>query len=155
MIYEGVMGIQGGDRPHSVEQKLQMFYVPAKKERDGYTKASVDDLKARLGKTPFSQLGFHEITEALTDMSIIARAEEITALKQIVELVDEKLLAQGLELAMEGVEREAIQNILKRRIRTLLHRHAMQYGMIYEGMTAIQNGENPRIIEQKVRSFYE
>ncbi len=68
--------------------------------------------------------------------------------------MDESLLAQGLKLAIDDTEREAIQNLLERRMRTLLHRHETQYGMIFEGMTAIQNGENPRFIEEKVQAFY-
>ena len=156
MVYEGVMGIQAGNHPGVIEQKLRMFYVPARKERDSYTGASVSDLEARLQETPFSQLGFDEVAEVLTDMSIVARAEGIAALEKIVELVsDEKLLAQGLQLAMESVEQEAIQNILERRMQTLLRHHETQYGMVFEGMTAIQCANSPRIIEQKVRSFYE
>ena len=155
MIFEGVMGIQGGDHPRVIERKLRMFYVPTRRERASYTEASVDDLEARLRETPFSKLGLDEVAAVLTDMSIVARKEGIAALEKVVERVDEKLLAQGLTLAIEGTEREAIENILERRMQTLLHRHEIQYGMIQEGLTAIQCAEHPRVIEQKVRSFYE
>ena len=155
MILEGVMLVQRSANPHMVEEILRAFYMVSEAQRDGYTDASVDDLAARLQATPFSELDLDGVTDAFVDMAILSRQEGLAPLKALVAFVDDKPLADGLELASDGTEPELIQTILEMQIQTLLHHHKTKCRMVTEGVLSIQSGDNPRIIEQKMRTFYE
>ena len=155
MVLEAVVGIQQGRRVRVVEQCLRTLHVPGRPERGEYLEASAKDISARLGETPLCQLSLDDIAEILTDISVIARTEGAASLDQITESVQDELLAQGLELAIRGEEQEVIETVLARRIQTLLQRHETQYEMVTAGMLAIQNAEHPRVIEQKMKSYYE
>jgi len=155
LFVEGALGIRNADHPRTVEQTLRYLYVSHIGERGDYTKATVAEIASRLEEAPVSSLGLDGITGLLTEMSIVGRLKGPQALADLIPAIDEPLLSHGVELAASDTDPSAVRSILEGRKQTLLNRQERQYEMFLEGMKAIQNGENPRVIEQRVRSFYE
>ena len=66
-----------------------------------------------------------------------------------------QLLARGLK-AIDGIIKpELVHRMLEIHMKALLHRRETRYEMIAEGFRSIQSGDNPRVIEDKMKNFYE
>ena len=154
MILEGLQSIQAGDSPRITEYKLRAFHMPPRNERVSYAGASIHDLQEKLREARGDQPGLGEITEILTDMAIIARTESIGALEEVVGVIDDELLAQGLRLAIDGTDPDLVQRILATRMQGLLHQRETRYKMIAEGIRSIQWGDGPSVIAERMRCFY-
>ena len=142
---------------------MSNFYAPDRKGKDAGLNPSVQKLKTRLEKTPFSQLSLEEITEVMMDIAIIARQETTEALGEIAALIDDPLLVEGLNMAVYGraggktfpfLFPELIRRMLEIKMHTLLQQQETRYRMIIEGMRSIQSGDHPNVIRQKLRNFY-
>ena len=169
IIIEGVASIHPGKPPGYVGMELRNLYESgqrpdARSEEDSETGFSVRELKTRLRATPFSRLALDEMTELIIGMAIVAQKEGVESLAGLIGLIDEELLTEGLRMAAEGqVGKETfphlaphiIRRMLQIRKGALLQQQKTRYLMITEGMRSLQCGDHPRIIEQKMRSFYD
>jgi len=158
MITEGLTTIGAGSLPSFIDLNLRNFYM-SEREWDGeYPEKPLEKLQGQLREKPFAQFTPDEVTQFLLDLSVAVRQEGHAALAAVAEFVDDELLGQGLEAVQMfegGIAPELVQRLLEIRTRTLLHRHETGYKMITEGFRSIQNGEHPRFIARKLRSFYE
>jgi hypothetical protein len=154
-MVEGALAIHKRQHPREVDQKLRTYFLPNTGGRETYVRAAAGDPEAALRDTPLSQLSLEALSELLTDIAILARSEAISELERIVELVDDADLALGLRIAIDYADRGDPREILERRMRTRLQDYETKYRMVVEGVKTIQCGEPPRVIEQKVRSFFE
>ncbi len=155
VMVEGLLAIHKRRHPREVDQKLRTYFLPNTGGREAYTREAAGDPEAVLRDTPVSQLSLEALSSLLTDIAIVARSEAISELERIVELVDDADLALGLRMAIDYAGREGLREILERRMQTRLQDYETKYRMVVEGVRTIQCGEPPRLIEQKVRSFYE
>jgi len=158
MIVEGLRAIKAVNYPAFMDLNLRNFYMSEQKWDGDYAENPAQVLKEKLREKPFSQFTLDEVTRFLLDLSVAVRKEGDAVLAELTELVDDELLEHGLEtMQMFGgsIVPGLVQRMLEIRTRTLLHRHETRYQMIAEGFRSIQNGENPRVIAQKLRNFYE
>ena len=92
----------------------------------------------------------------VVQLSEIARAEGLLALEEVVDdkaQVDD-LLRYGLQLAVDGTDPDIIEEMLTTQARTLVQNLETRCQMIVAGVRAIQNDENPRIVNHRLMSFY-
>ena len=107
-----------------------------------------------LVKRPLHDLSLDEVNRTFYGLAEIARREGILALEGAVRHAGEKFLAAGIRLATDGTEPELIQTILQTWMESLLHEQKVKYRKTLEGIMSIQSGDNPRIVEQKLRVLY-
>ena len=92
----------------------------------------------------------------VVQLSEIARAEGLLALEEVVDdmaHVDDRL-RYGLQLAVDGTDPDIIEEMLTTQARTLVQNLETRCQMIVAGVRAIQNDENPRIVNHRLMSFY-
>ena len=158
MIVEGLRAIKAVNYPAFIDLNLRNFYISEQQWDGDYPANPAQCLKEKLREKPFAQFTLDEVTQFLLNLSVAVRKEGDGVLAELAELVDDELLEQGLEvMQMFGgsIVPGLVQRMLEIRTRTLLHRHETRYQMIAEGFRSIQNGENPRVIVQKLKNFYE
>ena len=155
MMLEGIMAIQSGDNPRIVCRKVKVFYVAPYSERETYEHVSVEHLKTRFQKLSVWDARFEDVAEAITDMSIVATQESKQALEHVVPFVNDPFFAQGLRLMIDDTEPKVILDLLDTRLKYWMKLLEVKCQMVMEGMLMTQAGNNPRIIEQKVRSYYD
>jgi len=155
MIFEGIIAMHGGDSPRIVDRKMKVFYVAPYLEREFYRDASVEVLKSKLQELSVWDARCEDVADVITDMSVIATQDNKQALEQIVPLVADPFLAQGLRLMIDDTDFEVIQDLLETRLEYWKKELEVKCHMVVEGMLMTQAGNNPRIIEEKVRCYYD
>lgn len=145
---KGVLSGQGIDIPLKFpepEPKLNPDFLAAKKA-----------LKQKLQSVPSLQMNLDELSEIIVQMAEIGRTEGILALEELVgeSTRMEALLKDGIRLAIDGAESDLVTNLLTTKMQALMHNYEIRCQMIIEGVKAVQNGDNPRIVEHKLFSFY-
>lgn len=113
-------------------------------------------LKKKLQNTPSASMDLDGIREVMVKMGEIARVEGIVALEEFFHdpALTERLFCEGMRLAIDGTERSLLADMLEIQKNALVHAFETRCKMIIAGVMAIRDGENPRIVEQKLVSFY-
>ena len=114
------------------------------------------NLKQKLHHTPSAQLSLDELREAMVSMAEISRVEGILALEEMADESSrmENLLKDGIRLAVDGTGTNLVAELMATTMQTLMHSYEIRCRMIIAGVKAMQNGENPRIVEHRMSSFY-
>jgi len=119
-------------------------------------------LKKQLQGTPSLNMGLDEIREVMVKMGEIARAAGILALEDLFPgppfddpTKMEELFRLGMMMSIDGTQPEMLTEMLDNQKHTMMHNFETRCKMIIAGITAIREGDNPRIIDQKLRFFYD
>ncbi|HIC69478.1 MAG TPA: hypothetical protein EYO90_08125 [Candidatus Latescibacteria bacterium] len=96
------------------------------------------ELKRKVRGTPTLQMDLDELRELIVSMAEVARVEGIQAL--------EGLLAEGLQLTVDGLEQEKVKSLLETQMQALLNNYGTRYRMIIGGIAA-SSRDNPRVVE--------
>lgn len=104
-------------------------------------------------KRPLSELSVDEVNQLLLWFADVARREGILALEGATQTPNE-FLSTGVRLMVDGTEPELIQTILTFWMESLLHEQKVKCQKIIEGLTSIQSGNDPRIVEQRLSVLY-
>ncbi len=84
-----------------------------------------------------------------------SRTEGLLSLEDdIEELEDKKILSRSLQLIVDGTEPDLVKNIIGNKIKSELSLINIKNKMIIEGILSVQSGDNPRIIEEKLKAIY-
>ena len=154
MTVEGLMCILSGDNPGIIRYKLETLYrTEASNKESGPREIAVDELHTRLRQTPFSQMDFDQVSDFLTDMGILARNRDIDAFKELVAAVDDALLRCGLELMLDRIPAGQIRESLETQRREDLRQAEIRHRMVIAGIGAVQRGDDPDIVADKVREI--
>ncbi|MDP6038487.1 MAG: hypothetical protein QGG64_08050 [Candidatus Latescibacteria bacterium] len=114
-------------------------------------------LKKKLQDTPSSQMDLDEIRDVMVKMGEIARVEGILALEEDFfgeSTKIEGLFCAGMRLAIDGAERALLADMLEVQKDAMVHSFETRCKMIISGVMAIRDEVNPRVIDQKLVSFY-
>ena len=114
------------------------------------------DLEQRLQNTPSGQMDLDALSEVIVGMAEISRVEGLQALEEMVNESSrmENLLRDGIRLAVDGTATDLVTDLMTTTMQALVHNYQLRCQMIIEGVKAVQNGENPRLVETKLHSFY-
>ena len=125
---------------------------PLKKE---YVKMK-KDLTKQLKNTSIAHLDFETLTDTLINLANIARTEGILELENIIKDTNDPdgFFSLNLQLIIDGTAPQLVKEITTARKKALLHQYETKLDMMMTGIHATQLGENPRIIEQKLRAMY-
>ena len=104
-------------------------------------------------KRPLSELSFDELNQTFVWLGTVARREGILALEGATRAPDE-FLSRGMQLLVDGTEPKLIRTILTNWMESLLQEQRVKFQKVIEGITALQSGDNPAIIEQKLGVMY-
>ena len=145
-------------RPRAIKY-LDRQGVPAnRKSKPRLTKqylAMKRGLKKRLQSTPSSGLDLEEIRDVMVKMADIARTEGILALEEYFDAPTkvEGLFCTGMRLAIDGTEPAQLADMLEIQKNAIVSSLDTRCKMITAGVMAIQEGVNPRVVDQKLASF--
>ncbi len=114
------------------------------------------DLQKQLKTIPISHLDFEALTTTLISLAQIARTEGILTLETMVKDAADPdgFFSLATQLIIDGVAPKLVEEITTSRKKVLLHQYASKLDMITTSIQATQRGENPRIIEQKLRVMF-
>ena len=116
--------------------------------------ASAKQKLKELMKRPLSELDPGEIDRMLVGLAEMGRREGLSALEEMTGDAKEPFLATGLRLAVDGTDPELIQAILDIWTESLLREQEVRYRKTLEGIVSVRHGDNPRIVELKLKSLY-
>ena len=108
--------------------------------------------KRELQERSAHELDLDGVRRVVVQLSEIARAEGLLALEEVVDdkaQVDD-LLRYGLQLAVDGTDPDIIEEMLTTQARTLVQNLETRCQMIVAGVRAIQNDENPHIVNHRL-----
>ena len=142
MIIEGIASVQAGDNPKFLSARLSALYE-ASDTLDGPSAEGI----------PFSQLDFYQIKDFFVGMTETARREEILALQELVEQIDDDLMKNALQLALKGTSPDSIRDQHNSRVTILLKYHDTRYRMIIAGIQSIQFSEAPHLVRSKLENI--
>jgi chemotaxis protein MotA len=117
----------------------------------GPGKVSVEELAGRLRKTPLARMAFGQLAELFTDMGELARRQGVAALGLLVKVVDEPLLKRGLEMVLDSRRPDAIIEALESQLDEEIRQAQARQQMVIAGIAAVQMGDRPVVVEEKVR----
>lgn len=114
------------------------------------------NLEKQLQDIPISHLDFEALTQTLVDLANVARTEGILALEHIEQEATDPdgFFSLCYQLIIDGVAPHLVKEITAARKKVLLHQYESKLDMMMTGIQATQLGENPRIIEQKLRAMF-
>jgi hypothetical protein len=92
-----------------------------------------------------------EIVESIVAIAELARGHGLLALEAV--RGDDPYFQLGLQLVVDGTEPDVVHTILERTKTTMLHELEEKLSMTMEGIESIQVGENPRLIEARLKGF--
>ena len=141
------------------QQRIVQQFSELKKQKRTKPKLSKRYLSMKrelkkLTQRPLLQLSYDEINQVFVGFGEIGKKEGILALESVIQGADEDFLNYGVRLAVDGTEPDLIMDILETWRESLLHEHKSKYQKVIEGIMAIQSGDNPRIIESKLKRLY-
>ena len=92
-----------------------------------------------------------EIIESIVAIAELARAQGLLALEDV--RGDDPYFQLGLQLVVDGTDPDIVHAILERTKTTMLHELEEKLSMTMEGLEATQAGDNPRLIEARLKAF--
>jgi len=95
---------------------------------------------------------YKKLISRIVELSEKARKEGIIALEPAMHK-EKDLLRSGLCMLIDGYERSWIMEILCTRIIADNYRNFMKRIIMLQGIKCIHDGENPRIVEERLNSF--
>ena len=114
------------------------------------------DLKKQLRGEPVVTLSFDSLTLILVGLANVARTEGILALEDVVKEAKDPdgFFILAMQLIVDGVAPKLVGEITSSRKKVLLSQYENRLDMMMTSIQATQLGENPRIIELKLRARY-
>lgn len=132
---------------------------PKKKLSAEYLKAK-EDLLAQFQNTPISNLDFNSLNETIVNTANIARFEGILELQKVEKEAQNysgglnEFFNLGLRLIIDGMAPQLVEELMEAKKKTLLQQFETQLNMIMIGLQSTQMGNQPRIINQKLKVMY-
>lgn len=98
----------------------------------------------------------NKTVKILVNLSEKARKKGLLSLEDDIENLESQFFRRGLKLVVDGTDPEVIKHILGIQIfaRGYRGKELLENCIIYEGVLAIQQGYNPRIVEEILHSFF-
>ena len=92
-----------------------------------------------------------EIVESIVAIAELARAQGLLALEEVHS--DNPYFQLGLQLVVDGTDPEIVHAILERTKTTRIRELEENLTMMMEGLESLQAGDNPRLIEARLKAF--
>lgn len=98
----------------------------------------------------------YKTVKLLINLSDKARRQGLLSLEEDIVNLESRFFQRGLQLVVDGTDPEIIKQILELQIfsRGYRGKELLESCIIYEGVLAIQQGYNPRIVEEILHSFF-
>ncbi len=108
-------------------------------------------------RIPVSQMTLDDLRDTIIGMNETARREGIFVLEGTLPDGDfsDRLFRDGMQLAIDQTDPSLVTRILTARKQTYLQQQETRLNMIIEGVASIQSGENPRLTEMKLSSYFD
>jgi len=101
-----------------------------------------------------SRRNLRELIQFLAAMASKSRREGLLGLEDAIDArIDEEPLRNGMQLIVDGTDASLVRNIMEVQKKSLLAEYERRLDIMIEGALSISAGDNPRITEEKCRSF--
>lgn len=109
-----------------------------------------------LAGSRLDDLSTEAIVELMAEVAEAARRDGMLALDAIAEKMVDPFVQEAVRLAVDGTEPDLLTDMLRTRSeRALLVQQETRGRMVVEATMAIQSGDNPRVIHQKMSALYQ
>ena len=160
MTIEAIASVFSGDNPRIVAYKHETFYrdkmaiaETVQLGAEVFEAATVERLRETLQRGPFLDLSFDEMRDFFVALSILTRRDGKEAISELADVADDPLLRQALrtDSKMPAVEQPAWVKGLEVTMREVIETRSHRYQMAVDGLIAIQSGELPEDVAEKMR----
>lgn len=114
--------------------------------------------KAKLEKsirgTPSGQMDFDQLRDMLTGSADVARHEGLLELSSVSGEPMEGFLQRGILYVVDGNPEDFVSELLEAHMQALLRHQEIHYRMIITAVMAIQSGEHPNLVAERLNSLY-
>jgi len=93
------------------------------------------------------------LVHVIVGLSELARREGLLSIEEHLENIKSDFLTQSLQLIIDGTDPETIKSIMNTRINRMHYEYKSILEMIRDGVLAIQNGDNPAIVQTKLLGY--
>ncbi len=87
-------------------------------------------------------------------MAEVARTEGILVLESFADKMTDPFLRAAIELAIDGTEPALITDMMETWLQSMERDFPTKYRKVIEGVSSIQHGDNPLIVEFKLSRIY-
>ena len=114
------------------------------------------ELSERLSCSDKEMEECYKLVKKIINLSEKARKQGLLSLEDDISGLESNFFQKGLQLVVDGTDPEIIKHMLEIQIFARGHRgkELLENCIIYEGVLAIQEGYNPRIVEEILLSFF-
>jgi|GEM_PF-3428449 hypothetical protein len=137
----------------AVSIKQAVKKAPVRKPKLSKTYVAGKRATRALARKPYSDLTLEESDQLIVGLAEIARAEGVLEMGKLT-LGHDEILNTCVNVVVDGVDPRHIRQILGNLMESVLHQQEVKFQKAIEGLLAIQNGENPQVIGQKVKAIY-
>ena len=137
----------------AVSIKQAVKKAPVRKRKLSKTYMAGKRATRTLARKPYSDLTLEESDQLIVGLAEISRAEGVLEMGKLT-LGKDEILTTCVNLVVDGVDPTHIRQILGNLMESVLHQQEVKFQKAIEGLLAIQNGENPQVIGQKVKAIY-
>ncbi|HJP31712.1 MAG: FliG C-terminal domain-containing protein [Candidatus Latescibacteria bacterium] len=103
---------------------------------------------------PLLELSEEELAGTIRALADRARKLGILSLEACIRGLRGTLLTEGIRLTVDGTEPALVVDMLEIRAATILRNRTIRGHMAIEGWMAIQSGDNPAIVAQKLTTYF-
>ena len=150
MILEGTVGIRAGDNPRILVHKLHVLHTVYSEGGAEYREeeGTAEQLRTRVAATPVSAMSLDELTMIVRDVSEISRRQGYAALSELLDVIDDELLREGLQMAVDGVDGDEMAARLRKRIDEAVRDAEVRYRLVGECMVAITQAKDEKALDE-------
>jgi len=98
------------------------------------------------------QLSSDELTALIVRLAELAQGTGILSLESAEPDIADPLVRRAVELIVDGYDPKLVRETLEELMQSLLKNQELMYRMAIDGLTAVQRGENPRLVEERLRA---
>ena len=105
-------------------------------------------------RRPLEELSLDEIRQLAHGFARIASDKGVPELEHTLQHTASPFIREGVRLAVDGTEIDLVRGLMRARKNALLRDMGIRLEIIIEGMVSISEGDNPRIVTQRLVTVY-
>ncbi|MFH1566934.1 MAG: hypothetical protein ABIL09_02975 [Gemmatimonadota bacterium] len=141
VVLEGAVAIRQGERPALIGHHLDTICHAENDAPFRAPEGTVEQLRARLARTPASHLRHAELAMVVVDLAWIVQRRGADALGEVLDTLDEEYLRDAVQMVVDQVDAAEMAAALGRRMAAEVERARQPFAPFGAGLAAALEGE--------------
>ncbi len=141
LILEGVAAIRNQEPPPLTMRRLDTVCYSGYETQYRGPEGTVEQFRERMAQKPISHLRNDELAMAIVDLAWIAQRRGAAALGEVVDLIDDELLRDGIQRVVDQLEPTELTEELEQRIEPIRQQYWGPFTAFGAGLAAALEGK--------------